>query len=87
MRDILFLLVFAAALAAGWRTLNNDGDLPRHLLMGRVIVQTHSIPRQEMFSYVYAGRAYVAHEWLADVIFYLSYLALGLKGWCSLQLS
>ena len=80
MRDLLFLLVFAAALAAGWRTLNNDGDLPRHLLMGRVIVQTHSIPRQEMFSYVYEGRTYVAHEWLADVIFYLSYLALGLKG-------
>jgi hypothetical protein len=79
-RDILFLLVFAAAIAAGWRTLNNDGDLPRHLLMGRVIVETHAIPRQEMFSYVYEGRPYVAHEWLADVIFYLSYLALGLKG-------
>ncbi len=79
-RDILFLLVFAAALAAGWRTLNSDGDLPRHLLMGQVIVQTHSIPQTELFSYVYAGRPYVAHEWLADVIYYLSYLALGLKG-------
>jgi hypothetical protein len=80
MRDILFLLVFAAAMAAGWRTLNNDGDLPRHLLMGHVIVETHSIPRQEIFSYVYEGRPYVAHEWLADVIFYLSYKLLGLKG-------
>ena len=80
VRDILFLLVFAAAMAAGWRTLNNDGDLPRHLLMGRVIVESRSIPSQEMFTYVYAGRPYVAHEWLADVIFYLSYKALGLKG-------
>ena len=80
MRDILFLIVFVAALAAGWRTLNNDGDLPRHLLMGQVIVETRSIPRQEMFTYVYEGRPYVAHEWLADVIFYLSYKALGLKG-------
>ena len=79
-RDLLFLLIFAAALAAGWRTLNNDGDLPRHLLMGRFIVESHSIPRQEMFSYVYEGRPYVAHEWLADVIYYLSYIALGLKG-------
>ena len=80
VRDILFLIIFAAALAAGWRTLNNDGDLPRHLLMGQVIVETRSIPRQEMFTYVYEGRPYVAHEWLADVIFYLSYEALGLKG-------
>jgi len=79
-RDLLFLLVFAAAMAAGWRTLNNDGDLPRHLLMGRVIVESRSIPAQEMFSYVYAGRPYVAHEWLADVIYYLSFKALGLKG-------
>jgi hypothetical protein len=80
MRDILFLLIFAAALAAGWRTLNSDGDLPRHLLMGQVIIQTHSVPQTELFSYVYAGRPYVAHEWLADVIYYLSYQALGLKG-------
>ena len=79
-RDLLFLLVFAAAMAAGWRTLNNDGDLPRHLLMGRVIVESRSIPAQEMFSYVYAGRPYVAHEWLADIIYYLSFKALGLKG-------
>jgi hypothetical protein len=80
VRDLLFLIIFAAAMAAGWRTLNNDGDLPRHLLMGQVIVESHSIPRQEMFSYVYEGRPYVAHEWLADVIYYLSYEALGLKG-------
>ncbi len=79
-RDILFLLVFAAALAAGWRTLNSDGDLPRHLLLGQVIVESHSIPRQEIISYVYEGRPYVENEWLADVIYFLSYKALGLKG-------
>lgn len=80
VQDILFLLVFAAAMAAGWRTLNNDGDLPRHLLMGSVIVNTHSIPHTEIFSYLYEGRPYVAHEWLADVVFYLSYRLLGLGG-------
>ena len=47
VRDILFLLVFAVSLASGWRTLNSDGDLPRHLLLGQVIVESHSIPRQE----------------------------------------
>lgn len=80
IRDILFLLLFSAAMAAGWRTLNTDGDLPRHLLMGQTILETHSIPQSEPFSYVYEGRAYVAHEWLADVIYFISYAALGLKG-------
>lgn len=79
-RDLLFLLVFAAALAAGWRTLNTDGDLPRHLLMGRVIVESGSVPRTELFSYVYEGRPYVAHEWLADVSYFLAYKMLGLGG-------
>lgn len=80
LRDIVFLLVFAAAMAAGWRTLNGDGDLPRHLLMGRVILETRSIPHQELFSYLYEGRPYVAHEWLADIVYYFSYRLLGLGG-------
>ena len=67
-------------MAAGWRTLNSDGDLPRHLLMGRTIIEMRSIPRVEMFSYLYAGRPYVAHEWLADVLYYLAYWRLGLGG-------
>jgi hypothetical protein len=80
LRDILFLLVFSAAMLAGWRTLNGDGDLPRHLLMGRIILETRSIPRQELFSYLYEGQPYVAHEWLADVVYYLSFKLLGMGG-------
>ena len=67
-------------MAAGWRTLNGDGDLPRHLLTGRLIVETGSIPHQEMFSYLYEGQPYVAHEWLADVVYYLSFRLLGMGG-------
>jgi hypothetical protein len=55
-------------MAAGWRTLNTDGDLPRHLLMGRLILRARSVPHEELFSYVYVGCAYVAHEWLGDVL-------------------
>lgn len=80
IRDILFLLVFSVAMAAGWRSLNTDGDLPRHLRMGQFIVETRSIPQEEMFSYALEGRPYVAHEWLAGVIYFLFYKALGLKG-------
>jgi hypothetical protein len=80
IRDIVFLLVFLAGMAAGWRTLNGDGDLPRHLVAGQVIVESGSIPRQDVFSYYYQGRTYVAHEWVADVIYYLFYRVLGMGG-------
>jgi hypothetical protein len=48
--------------------------------MGRIILETHSIPRQELFSYLYEGQPYVAHEWLADVAYYLSFKLLGMGG-------
>ncbi len=80
LRDILFFAIFLAALALGPRMLNMDGDLPRHLLTGRFILETKSIPTTEPFAYPYEGRAYVSHEWLADVIFYLIQNTFGLAG-------
>ena len=67
-------------LALGPRMLNMDGDLPRHLLTGRVILETKAIPTVEPFVYPYEGRPYVSHEWLADVIFYLIQNTFGLAG-------
>lgn len=80
LRDILFFAIFLAILALGPRMLNMDGDLPRHLLTGRFILETKSIPHTEPFIYPYEGRAYVSHEWLADVIFYLIESTVGLAG-------
>jgi hypothetical protein len=80
LRDILFFATFLAVLALGPRMLNMDGDLPRHLLTGRFILETRSIPHLEPFAYPYEGRAYVSHEWLADVIFYLIQSTFGLAG-------
>jgi len=80
LQDILFFAIFLAVLALGPRMLNMDGDLPRHLLTGRTILETKSIPTVEPFAYPYEGRPYVAHEWLADIIFYLIQNYLGLAG-------
>lgn len=80
LRDVLFMAVFFAALLLGPRMLNMDGDLPRHLLMGKIILETHSIPTTDIFSYVYEGTPLIPHEWLAGVIFYLVYTLLGLDG-------
>src|SRR5688500_5787373 len=71
--DIFFALFFIAVLALGTQMLNLDGDLPRHLLMGRYMLQSRTVPTTELFIYPYLGQPYVPHEWLTDVMFYLIY--------------
>lgn len=80
LRDILFFALFSAAILLGPQMLNQDGDLPRHLTMGRFILQQAAIPTKDIFSYTVAGQPFAPHEWLADVIFYSLYHAFGLNG-------
>lgn len=80
IQDIFFIALFFAALALGNRMLNLDGDLPRHLLMGKYILQTGSVPTTEKFIHPYLNRYYVSHEWLAAVILYGIYFFTGLRG-------
>jgi hypothetical protein len=55
----------------------NDGDFWWHLKTGEYILQTHSIPKTDLFSFTNYGRPWVAHEWLSEVIFYVIYSRLG----------
>jgi hypothetical protein len=63
--------------------LNLDGDLPRHLLMGKYILQNQSIPTTELFIYPYLNQPYVSHEWLTDVFLYIIHVV---GGWAGLVL-
>jgi hypothetical protein len=78
--DFFFILLFFSALISGPKMLNIDGDLPRHLLVGKVVLETGIAPTQEIFSYAYENKPYTPHEWLADVIYYAIYVAFGLNG-------
>ena len=80
LQDILFFCVFYLVIVLGQHMLNADGDLPRHLLAGRLIIQNRAIPTTEPFIYPYFGRTYISHEWLSDVIFYLTDHIFGLAG-------
>ena len=80
LQDILFVAVFIAVMLLGPRMLNMDGDLPRHILTGKFIIETKTVPTTEPFAYPYQGRPYVSHEWLTDIIFYLIYQSTGLTG-------
>lgn len=80
LQDIFFIALFLAILLLGNRMINLDGDLPRHLLFGRIILENKAVPNTEPLIYPYEGRQYVSHEWLAQVVYHLVHAAAGLKG-------
>jgi hypothetical protein len=53
-----------------------DPDFWWHLRTGQFIVETRTIPHADIFSFTNAGRPWVTHEWLSEVLMYALY-ALG----------
>jgi hypothetical protein len=76
LRTIFEVYVFAYAFFFAARPLS-DGDFWWHLRTGEYIINTHSIPKTDFFSFTNYGRAWVAHEWLSEVILYLIYSRFG----------
>jgi hypothetical protein len=60
-------------LSAWWLSFNSlrNADLWWHLAAGRWIVEHRSLPRMDPFSFSAQGRAWLNHEWFADVLMYL----------------
>jgi hypothetical protein len=77
---ILLIAVFWGIVASGPRILNFDGDLPRHILNGNLILQTRNISTTDLFSFRTSGRPSFPHEWLSQVLFASAYNWLGLDG-------
>lgn len=50
-----------------------DPDLWWHLRTGQWIVESHSIPHSDPFSFTRAGHAWISHEWLSEAIFFELY--------------
>jgi hypothetical protein len=77
---ILFAAIFWGIAANGPKILNFDGDLPRHILMGRSILQTQHVFTTDIFSFRTVGYPSIPHEWLSQVLFARIYDWLGLDG-------
>ncbi|MFI4935420.1 MAG: hypothetical protein ACHP7N_12420, partial [Caulobacterales bacterium] len=61
----------------------NDGDTFWHLAAGRWMIEHRQIPLTDPFSYTFAGRPWVAHEWLSEVIMAAAF---ALAGWSGVML-
>lgn len=55
-------------------------DLGRHLLTGKIIVETFSVPNVNLFSYTHPQFPFINHHFLSEVIFYLVFLLFGNNG-------
>ena len=55
--------------AASLILLNRDGDLPRHIAVGKVMLEKHALVREDFFSHTAYGQPFLAYEWLSQLIF------------------
>ncbi|MBM3789317.1 MAG: hypothetical protein FJW35_03095 [Acidobacteria bacterium] len=75
--SVAVLLLFVAVISFNQiRSL----DLWWHLRTGEWILQNHSIPKADPFSYTAQGRPWVSHEWLFGLATGLVHRALGITG-------
>lgn len=66
------LAAFLLAVLFGTRLLN-DADMGFHLKSGQWIVQNHSLPTPDPFTYTRPGQEYLDMEWLYQIFLYLGF--------------
>jgi hypothetical protein len=69
IRQIFILVLFLGLFLMTLRPIA-DPDFWWHLRTGELIVQTHSIPHIDPFSFTKAGIPWITHEWLSEVLIY-----------------
>ncbi len=76
---ILVFLIFLFAFAFTFNKIY-EGDAFWHLKLGQYILDTHSLPFQDIFSYTFAGMRIYPVEWLFEVVWYSVYSFFGVAG-------
>ena len=81
LRSITIILLFvfiALALIHSLGSINQD--IGRHLKLGQIIWETKSVPHTNLFSFTEPDHPFMNHHWLSEVVFYLLFGIIGLKG-------
>jgi hypothetical protein len=77
--DLVFVgLACLQVAAASMILLNRDGDLPRHIAVGKVMLDSGGLMREDFFSHTAYGQPFLAYEWLSQLIFAAVYEFAGL---------
>jgi hypothetical protein len=78
-RRLLVFVLMSVVFVLAARPIS-DPDFWWHLRAGKLIFETRAIPHADIFSSIFAGREWVAHEWLSEVSMYLIQQSLGYAG-------
>ena len=78
--DIIFLSLFLLLSFSKGQELLNDGDTGYHIRAGEYIIDTLSIPKHDIFSFLTPPLPWTAHEWLSEIIMAMVHRAFGLTG-------
>lgn len=76
---VLTLLVVTLVFVLSRKGIS-DPDIWWHLHNADYLVQHHSLPRADMYSFTVPGHPWINHEWLAELPYYFGWRALGLGG-------
>ena len=63
-----------------------DPDIWWHMRNAAYLLQHHSLPNRDTYSFTVAGQPWINHEWLAELPYYFAFRALGLVGLKSLAI-
>jgi hypothetical protein len=66
--NIVFISILAVLVFGSAGGLLGDGDSGYHVRTGRVILETWTVPFNDIYSYHTPALEWTAHEWLAEVI-------------------
>ena len=84
LSDLFFLAIlvwlFMSAGAAGWEGLLGDADAGWHIRTGEYILDHHTVPRHDLYSFSKPDAPWYAWEWLTDVLYGGLHRVAGLKG-------
>lgn len=79
-RNLLALLFIAILSLLFLHPISGDGDFFHHLETGRYVINNHTLPRVDEWTYTARGLPWIAHSWGMGVVFYLIYNHFGPAG-------
>jgi hypothetical protein len=64
----------------GYRLLNSDGDLARHLRLGELMLERRALLREDVFSFTKAGQPFLPFEYGSELVYAAAHRLAGLAG-------
>ena len=78
--DIIFISLFLLLAFSAGKDLLGDVDTGYHIRAGEYILNTFSIPKDDIFSFITPTLPWTAHEWLSEIIMAMIHGTFGLTG-------